>query len=304
MSNQILRKASFRDVIKKYRVRDVGLHISEEEIYRDLVGKFGQSAFLGKFSTDEVEALLRKHGVLEKIHRISRQQPVLNFFLDDPEEHALHIVERASDADRLFLELVLRRLTLEAYPLYLNDDQGPPLSFLYIEWMLLQNPYAKFERRHLPGQQFPGLGLAKNMMLVLQDLCTALQFDGLMAVPGHYHNAVLFSEYFRYLDPQLEGCLEALRRDLSNYSLSDISWAVELNCVQQLDCAQPFEWFLGWQAYAVGENLRQYFQHPEYEQKKTAAREQHHFRLAKDTFLRLKEHENVRQVVYEGDGGK
>ena len=73
------------------------------------------------------------------------------------------------------------------YVLTEEDDA----ALLRIEWLLMQNPRARFtaQRPRLPGQKHPGLGLLADVIALLIVACDRLQLGGLLFVPAHYHTA-------------------------------------------------------------------------------------------------------------------
>ena len=74
-----------------------------------------------------------------------------------------------------------------------------------IEWMLLQNPCQEFspERPRLPGQDYPGLGLGREIMEVLRVLGWRLRVAAFDVNPHCYvHNAVLYARQFSFVEPE------------------------------------------------------------------------------------------------------
>ncbi len=66
--------------------------------------------------------------------------------------------------------------------------------------------------------------------------------EGLIGFPEHYHNAVMYSEKYRFFAPEREGILGALRRDLAGLSLAGASWAVERGLVTDARTGAQFPW--------------------------------------------------------------
>jgi len=112
-----------------------------------------------------------------------------------------------------------------------------PLRTLAFEWLTLQNPLAQFteKRGALPGQLRPGLGMSKRIMDVLAFLGKRTRQDALLAFPAFYHNAVLFSRYFRFVNPEKEGEVLAIRRTFQRMPIKQLAWIVHLNCLRTED---------------------------------------------------------------------
>src|SRR5690554_7171923 len=97
------------------------------------------------------------------------------------------------------------------------DTSTPPFApMLNIHWLLMQNPQASFGpgRLPLPGQTHPGTGLGEQVMGLLRNSCRRLKLGGLVTVPAHFHNAMMYAGTYHYIDPNAEGALLALHRDL------------------------------------------------------------------------------------------
>ncbi|RMF64114.1 MAG: hypothetical protein D6743_09740, partial [Calditrichaeota bacterium] len=171
--------------------------------------------------------------------------------------------------------------------LNLGTVEQTKLEVLFVDWLLLQNPRETFgDRLCLPGQRFPGLGLARELLQVIEYFCRQLDFYAILAIPGHYHNALIFSRYFRYIDAVSEGRLQALRRDLSAYPLAVASWAVELNCVRRHPSGETFKWYLDWQLLPVRTELEAHFSNKGYRSEVARVEQNNRFFLDRERFER------------------
>jgi len=117
------------------------------------------------------------------------------------------------------------------------------VEVLGCEWLLLQNPTETFtlDRPKLPGQDHPGLGLAKEFSELLLRICARLNLEGVLNRPAHFHTAAFTSEGFHFVDPKAEGRLHALRRVLHGCALADASTLIEEGRVQLADNT-PITW--------------------------------------------------------------
>lgn len=77
------------------------------------------------------------------------------------------------------------------------------------------------------------------MVVLLQLMARRLETAGLMTLPDHYHNAVIYSRMMLCLDPDRQGYLEALRRDLAHLSPPDAAEAVDGRQVRDAETGRP-----------------------------------------------------------------
>jgi hypothetical protein len=76
-------------------------------------------------------------------------------------------------------------------------DHSPHLSQYYTK-------SGKYKKQ-LPGQKYPGLGVGYEFHKMLITLAEEAGRDGLMDVPEHFHNAVMYHEGgFHFVSPQHE----------------------------------------------------------------------------------------------------
>ena len=101
-------------------------------------------------------------------------------------------------------------------------------SFLFINWLSLRNPRARFspQRPQLPGQDVPGLGLAREMSAMLALMAKRLVLDGVAFRPSWYHMAFAARHTARFVHGARQGRFEALVRDLRGLPLLEATHAV------------------------------------------------------------------------------
>jgi len=114
--------------------------------------------------------------------------------------------------------------------------------FLFVNWLSLRNPRAHFsaQRPQLPGQQVPGLGLAREMTQLFGLMAARLRLDGVAFRPSWYHMAWAARHEARFVDPARQGRFLALVRDLSRVPLVEATRAVAEKRV--LLNGQPYAW--------------------------------------------------------------
>ncbi|MBN2384149.1 universal stress protein [bacterium] len=159
-------------------------------------------------------------------------------------------------------------------------------SFLAIDWVLLQNPRARSfnpDRPRLPGQLKPGLGIGYEVFGLFIMAMDRLEKDGLINRPEHFHSAFLYHERCRFIAPETEGLFLAINRDTANYSLAEISWAVEAGFLLDAEGA-PFKWTSGDLLLPRTKILQDYFRSKQYLESVRAALARFHFTIDRPRF--------------------
>lgn len=178
-----------------------------------------------------VELLFERTGFLDRLREAGFSGLTLSLDLDHPAGQTLRIHAAETPEPLVELRLARDRRTL------------PGLDLLSIEWMLLQNPQAGFERpqRRLPGQQHPGLGLLNDMMALLVTLAERLQIDGLVFVPSQYHLAVKAHRFFGFTSPEDAAWFEDLERRVGDLPLPEAARAIAEGRILD-DAGRPIHW--------------------------------------------------------------
>ncbi|MFZ5444697.1 MAG: histone deacetylase [Myxococcota bacterium] len=114
--------------------------------------------------------------------------------------------------------------------------------FLFVNWLSLRNPRAHFSalRPQLPGQEVPGLGLAREMTEILTLMARRLMLAGVAFRPSWFHMAWAARHGARFVDSKRQGRFEALVRDVSQVSLLEATRAVAEGRVKLN--GQPYAW--------------------------------------------------------------
>jgi hypothetical protein len=113
---------------------------------------------------------------------------------------------------------------------------------LYVHWLTLRNPRARFstERPAMPGQDVPGLGLAPEIEETLLRMAARLGLEGIAFRPAVSHLAYAGRATLRFVDPARQGRFEALVDLLAPLPLAQATRAVAEGRVQ-LD-GKPYAW--------------------------------------------------------------
>lgn len=244
----------------KRRVRRPEPRLTDEEILGQLA-KQKSPLFLGRYAKDEVRERLTRASVLGRLEVLGYHRLEITTWL---EEGLNRLAVNESDAAARLIDL---RLTEESeLPAGRHAPCWPkgPLALLVIQWVSLQHVRSRFtaERPALPGQQYPGLGVGRKLFSELAELARELGKDALVGYPQFYHNAVLYSKDFHFVDPGDQAILLALRRDLGALPLDEASRAVAEGRVRDTHRGTPFQWKPGAMAYPLSQRLELCFASP------------------------------------------
>ena len=225
------------------RSRGTAPLIDEGEIFGELAERRGTSLFLGRYSLAEVMAVLYGKGFFKEARK--RGLWPLEFDLDSSAYplQRFRIFLKAKDPERVIIDLKIRETLFDPAGRDLPGFPARPIRTLNFEWLTLQNPKAEFSELHgaLPGQQHPGLGMSRRIMQIFIFLGKRTHQEALLAFPAFYHNAVLFSRYFKFIRPEKEGEVAVIRRTFSHMPIRQLAWIVHLGCLRDAG-GRPYEW--------------------------------------------------------------
>jgi hypothetical protein len=234
--------------------------------------------FLGRFDEETLRRELEDAGILRGLAERGHAEVAIETEYQGG-EHRLR-VDSASGGPSLVDLRLGEGTTLADEPLL--RQRGPDvLSFLSIHWMSLQDPGREFtaERPRLPGQDHPGLRLARPLIERVLLWATQWGKDALLNLPEYYHNAVFYSKAFKFVAPVRQGRFEALRRDLALLHVAQASSAVEQRRVLEEPWGAPLHWEAGEMLFPISEPVRRYLESPEYVTAVARARDGARFRL-------------------------
>ena len=240
--------------------------LSEKDLFELNIGARSDGLFLGFYSKKGLINALTRYSIVKSLNELGFHDLIFEINTNDPYIHRLVIYDSKKASNRLLIEAVLRRRTVEIQMPFRTSLNGRHYETLAIEWLCMQNPEKSFSKKRpqLPGQQFPGLGMASKAVEILLITAWRLHLAGLLNTPDHYHNAYLYSRIFYYLNPDHQAWFEALKRDLKNYPLHVVSWAIEWNLVIDKKQGKPLEWIAGQQIVPLNRNLKKLFASKEY----------------------------------------
>lgn len=256
------------DSLSRLELQD-GAHGLEEIGLEDLFGR-GDEKWLGFYTADGIRTAIDRYGLFADLAQMGFDHCEIEIRTDDPDEHSLRVFSRTPELKAPLLELVVRRGTLEPTGELRSRVKSQYINLLQIEWLLLQNPAQSFNDRRppLPGQDFPGLGVGKQVLEILRNAAKRLKLDGLVTVPSYFHNSFFYSEEFYYFDPQVQGLFLAACRDVLPQTKANVgaaSWAFVWDLVREENSSDAFPWFHAAQICPISKRLTDYFDHADFD---------------------------------------
>lgn len=195
------------------------------------VRRAGPPKLLSYYTAEGLEYALEKYRVLPMLRRVGFQNLHIAFDRVSPYERARLLgTDATTGKEHALIELEVDRRHL---------GEG---TFLFVNWMSLRNPRARFSslRPQLPGQEVPGLGLAREMTQFLALMARRLQLDGVAFRPSWFHMAWAARHDARFVDAARQGRFEALCRDLAKVPLIDATRALADGRVKRN--GEPYHW--------------------------------------------------------------
>lgn len=262
--------------------------LAEADLFDQLSVDKSSSLWLGRFGPADIWRMWEQCGFLGALKASELQPLLLRVEAIDAFVQALKLYKAQAMPEHLLAEFRLRE-TLLAPRKRLADNFGEAMPrVLAIEWLLLQNPYAAFTRARpaLPGQTHPGLGQARHILQWLIELAQRLKLEGISNYPEYFHNAYLYQQQFHFYNPERQGMVSALHRDLATLSLAEISWGIERGCVRQAT-GEVLVWESDLQVLPLSSRVREYFETASYQAACEAARESLYFYFDEKKFREL-----------------
>ncbi|HET9553643.1 MAG TPA: histone deacetylase, partial [Anaeromyxobacteraceae bacterium] len=202
-----------------------------------------QRLLLGFYTASGMELALHRYGTLQQLSRLGYR----NFRVGFDQGGAGERMRLTGEADGLDGPQVLVEAILER-------RRCLGVSMLYVHWLSLRNPRARFSERRprLPGQEVPGLGLAREAATMLARMAVRLGLGGVAFRPSHFHLAYSARHAFAFVDPERQGRFEALVRDLAHLPLLEATKLVTDGRV--LMNGEPYAWEADEMAYWLRES--------------------------------------------------
>ncbi len=211
--------------------------ITADELEEDLgIRPRRMRLLLGFYTAAGLEHAFFRFGVFDQLERIGYRHFRAELDTSRVGER-VRIFGRAGEEDHLLVEAILEKRPVAG------------IEVLYVHWLSLRNPRAQFsdKRPRLPGQEVPGLGLAREIGTMLARIAVRLGLGGVAYRPAHFHTAYAARHQFSFVDPKRQGRFEALVRDLAHLPLLEATIAVDEGRV--LANGRPYAWEADEMAY-------------------------------------------------------
>lgn len=259
--------------------REVPL-FDEKEIFSSLKGQKGTSLFLGKYSLNEVAAVLNKKNFFKEAQK--RKLWPLDFDLDSSAFplQRFQIFYQKKKPENMIVDLKIKEGTFRPKKKITSYFPLPECKFLILDWLTLQNPLLNFspEKSPLPGQKHPGLNLGKKVLDIFVYLARVTKKDGILAFPNYFHNALLFYRYFHFFNPEKQGEIQAIKRSFPKVTFKQLAWIVYLECMRDKN-RRKYEWKAEEMVYPENKALKNYFGSKTYKEKVKESQERLSFEI-------------------------
>jgi len=293
------------------RVPELTLEISPEQLQLELA-KIPAPLFLGRYSNDEIRSKLERNQTLPALRQLGFDPLILEVQTDGLIEHRIIIHTGDTTYNKILLELRLRegvfkiRDTItKIHPKLTNLLRLETVPMLWIDWLLLQNPFKEInpQKPLLPDQKYPGLGLLNLVVPLIGEFALETRKQAVLDIPEHFHGALFYTKWMRFFNPEMEGRMRAILRDLAQYPLSLISWAIRVGGLLNTARRGYEDWKPGEQIYPLSAELNAYFNSGIYAELNQRAFQDNHYQLdlervkSKAKFLDPEERQIVENIV-------
>ncbi len=242
----------------------------------------GEVKFLKKFSKEDILNLMQTVGLVEHLESKGFNKLHLEINVDEALINHLKIYYRENTPENILINLRVSESRFVPEKRFIEERSDIfVLDMVVIEWLYAQNPFEDFdpEKPQLPRQKKPGLGSLNYLMEIMYHVAKEVVKDGFMDVPEHFHGAVMYSRKFRFFNPIHEAILKAILRDLSHYSLVDLSWGMITKTIIDKSTGEPQDYESSEQIFPVSRRMQEYFSSRKYREQFKEAYDQKEYYL-------------------------
>lgn len=268
----------------------------DKDIFSELVERRGSSLFLGRYSLTEVSAALGKKNFFKEARKRNLWPIVFDLDSTAYPLQRLQIFYRDKRPENMIVDLKIKEGVFYPREKGLSDFPLSELKSLIFEWLTLQNPLLRFseQRPALPGQQHPGLSVGKKVVDIFIRLGRLTQKDCLLVFPMYFHNAILFSRYFQFLNPDKSAEVLVIRKSFSQIPFKQLAWIVHWNCLRDKN-NEVYEWKAEEQVYPLTKSLKDYLESKKFKEMVKTSLKKFHFSVDWDGYEKRKRQAEVDQ---------
>ncbi|MBN1496845.1 MAG: hypothetical protein JXA07_08770 [Spirochaetes bacterium] len=244
---------------KEMAAMDLGAALSDQSSRR-------QKLFLRNYTPGALYDIMDRVGLIAHLESKGFNNLKVEIDVDDAFIHYMKLYYRKVDPDFLLIDLRLSESRFMPERTLFEDEAYQAYDMIVIEWLSAQSPEREFndDRPQLPGQRKPGLGVLNYCFDMMHVVAREIIKDGFLDIPDHMHGALMYSKKFKFFNPVHEGILRAIMRDLSKYSLADISWGIITRTIIEEYKNLPQDYAPSEQVFYVSERMRSYFHSKKY----------------------------------------
>jgi hypothetical protein len=250
-----------------------------------------EKLFLRNFTADDLFAIMKRVKLIAHLEAKGFNDLRVGIDVDDSYIHYLKLYFKNIDPDSILLDLRLSESRFVPDKKFFEDQSQHVFDMIVIEWLSAQNPFHKFDgdKPQLPGQRKPGLGILNYCFDMMYIVAREIIKDGFLDIPDHMHGAIMYSKKFKFFNPTHEGILRAIMRDLSKYSLADISWGIITKTVVEEYKNEPQVYAPSEQIFYVSDRMRDYFHSKKYLSVYNKYYKRKHYRFEYEEMLRRRQ---------------
>ncbi len=242
--------------------RGIDFSFSEEDIMAPDGGgiRHESQLLLGYYQPRIIDEFFRRYRIPKLLSTLGISDEIkTRLDLEDPFLHKFTLYTGEFTDDSKLVEIFFRKRALPIPSFRTKDKRA---DCLYIDWLMMQNPYRKFmpKKPALPGQKYPGLRIGGHVLEILFNIARRIRSDGLANSPNYLHTAVLFSKEFMFIDPEIQAISEATKNYLlKRYSLWTVAWASVYGAIIHLEDDRPFAWNSSPMLLPISSMMKEYF---------------------------------------------
>ncbi|WCL48240.1 hypothetical protein [Leptospira sp. GIMC2001] len=210
------------------------------DLSRDLnTSLLPEEMVFGKFTKQEIFHLMDDSGLLDMLK--DRGYSDYNIEIQVLSELDNRIFIKTNEGKVLVhIRLKYSDFSLKAYP--------DVFKMVYIDWLLTQNIRfvpGTYSKPLFYGQEYPGLAIFVEITEFIRLLTKKIGAHGVFNIPEYFHDAVLFRNNFKFIDPIKEGQFRALIELSATHRVREVSNAIHNKKLVWSETGLEFEWFHG-----------------------------------------------------------